>query len=115
MIRVVIESPFGHNPDGSKCTPEEYARNTVYLHRCIRDSLSREEAPYASHGLFPGALDDEDLGQRAWGIAAGIVWGQEANMTAVYDDYGITEGMKEGISSREGAIEFRSIGQNGPA
>lgn len=115
MKRVVIESPFGRNPDGSKCTPEEYARNERYLDRCIRDSLSRGEAPYASHGFFPkpGRLDDTDPEQRDLGIAAGLAWGAAAELCAVYIDHGETEGMTRGINrhvDRGIRLAFRRIG-----
>ncbi len=114
--RVVIESPFGRNEDGSKCTPEQYARNARYLDRCIRDSLSRNEAPYASHGFFPkeGRLDDTDLEQRKQGIEAGLAWAEAGELVAVYADHGVTEGMVEGIDRHKvNGIEFtyRYIGE----
>lgn len=115
MIRVVIESAFGRNVDGSRCTSAEYARNARYLDRCIRDSLERGEAPYASHGFFPapGRLDDTDLTQRAQGIATGQEWARVAALIAVYNDHGITEGMQSSLNLHEARgipIEFRSIG-----
>lgn len=108
-LRVVIESPFGRNVDGSKCTPAEYARNGRYLDRCIRHSLGLGEAPYASHGFFPkeGRLDDTNIEQRAQGIEAGLAWGEAAELIAVYADHGVTEGMMEGIARhRERGINF---------
>jgi len=71
-VRVVIESPYGTRPDGTRCTPAEVARNERYLDRCIRDSIDRGEAPYASHGFFtkPGRLDDTKPEQRRQGIEA---------------------------------------------
>lgn len=116
MRRVVIESAFGRNVDGSRCTPAEYARNERYLDRCIRDSLSRgDEAPYASHGFFPkqGRLDDTNLEHRRLGIAAGQAWGAAAELVAVYEDHGVTEGMLDSIACYAGLgikIEYRKIG-----
>lgn len=97
MKRVVIESPFGRNVDGSKCTPEQYARNTRYLKRCIADSLHRLESPYASHRFFPGVLDDTIAEERKLGIDAGLEWGACADFCVAYVDHGTTEGMQIGI------------------
>lgn len=113
--RVVIESPFGRNVDGSKCTSAEYERNGRYLDRCIRDSLSRDEAPYASHGFFPkpGRLDDTILEQRKQGIEAGQAWGAAGELIGVYIDHGITEGMTDSIGRYAAlgiAIDYRRIG-----
>lgn len=113
--RVVIESPFGRNVDGSKCTPAEYARNARYLDRCIRDSLSRGEWPYASHGFFPapGRLDDTIPEQREQGIAAGLGWAEAAGLCAAYLDHGETEGMTRGMArhvDRGIHLDFRRIG-----
>ena len=113
MRRVVIESPFGRNPDGSKCTPEEYERNRIYVLRCLKHSLDQREAPFASHALYPLVLDDTDKGDRDLGIRAGFAWGQSASRCVVYEDYGITEGMIKGISKWDHYnVERRSIGKN---
>lgn len=114
-IRTVIESPFGTRPDGTRCTPLEIARNERYLDRCIRDSIDRGEAPYASHGFFtkPGRLDDNKPEQRRQGIEAGLEWGAVAQRCAVYDDHDVTAGMAEGIArhrARGLEIEYRRIG-----
>lgn len=102
MKRVVIESPFAGDVE----------RNVAYLHAAIRDCLARGEAPYASHGFFPGALDDDVPEQRALGIEAGLVWGEVAELVAVYRDLGISAGMRLGIerhTERGIEIEYRSL------
>ena len=104
--RVLIESPYG----GGR--PEL----VTYLERAIADSLFRGEAPFASHRLYPGILDDTVPEQRRRGIEAGFAWGEVAHFVAVYDDYGITAGMQEGLrrwSWRGIRVESRAIGQNG--
>jgi hypothetical protein len=103
-VRVVIESPYGTRPDGTRCTPTEVARNERYLDRCIRDSINRGEAPYASHGFFtkPGRLDDTKPEQRRQGIEAGQAWGAVAAFVAVYADHGVTAGMAESIAKYAG-------------
>lgn len=92
MKRVLIESPYAG-------TPLEVARNIQYAKLCVHDSLARGEAPYASHLFFtqPGILDDTILYERRQGIEAGLAWGEAADLTAVYTDFGITLGMEEGI------------------
>lgn len=114
VIRVVVESPFGRNVDGSKCTPEEYARNTRYLNRALLDCLRRGESPYASHRFFPGLLDDTDPEERKLGIAAGMVWAGAAQLAAIYADHGVNESMNKAIKKHEEngiPVELRYIGQ----
>ena len=50
----VIESPF------SAPTIDELVRNIQYAMLAVRDSLSRGEAPYASHLFYTQMLDDND-------------------------------------------------------
>lgn len=90
---VVIESPFaGPNPETIK-------RNIIYARFCVRDSLLRGEYPIASHLLYTqeGILDDNIPHERALGIEAGLVWGAHADITAVYQDLGMSSGMYKGI------------------
>lgn len=63
----------------------------------MRDSLKRGEAPFASHRLYPGILDDDVPAERRLGIEAGLAWGQCADATVVYEDLGISPGMALGI------------------
>lgn len=93
MIKVIIESPYAGE------TVKETQQNVDYARACMRDSLMRGEAPFASHLLYtqPGVLDDNKPTERRMGIEAGLYWGQLANVTAVYVDRGITKGMRQGI------------------
>ena len=107
MRRVIIESPFAGDVE----------RNLRYLRACVRDCLSRGEAPFASHGFFPleagGPLDDADERDREWGIQAGFAWREAAEATVVYTDLGMSRGMEYGIShaNEHGrVVEYRSIG-----
>jgi hypothetical protein len=61
MRRVVIESPYAG----------DVGLNLLYLRACLADSLSRGEAPYASHAIYtqPGAPRQPSVGHRE-GIAA---------------------------------------------
>ena len=95
MRRVVIESPYA----GDEKT------NRAYLVDCLRDSLRRGEAPFASHGQYTEALDDGVPEDREHGIAAGHAWRRVAEATVVYTDLGVSRGMLAGIQAA------RTLGQ----
>jgi len=104
MPLVIIESPFAGDVD----TNIKFARD------CMRDSLSRGEAPLAPHLLYTQEkiLDDDNPEERNWGIEAGLAWGKHASKTAVYINLGITGGMEIGIQRaiEEGReIEYREL------
>jgi len=104
MILVILESPYSGDVEG----------NDLYLNACLADSLSRGEAPFASHGLYTrhGVLDDTNANERAKGIAAGFAWRRCADKTVVYVDKGISEGMKQGILHAvriRHKVEYRKI------
>jgi len=90
MIKVIIESPFAG----------DFTKNIAYARECMRDSLSRGEAPFASHLLYTqeGILDDTKIEERTQGIEAGLIWGKQADLTAVYTDLGLSKGMQQGIN-----------------
>ena len=105
MRRVIIESPFAGNLE----------RNIRYARICVRDALSRGEAPIASHLLYAqeGILRDEVPEERQWGIDAGLAWGAVADATVVYMDLGVSKGMDYGITHayRAGrSVERRWLG-----
>ena len=100
----LIESPYAG----------DVARNERYARACLADSLARGEAPFASHLLYtqPGVLDDTDPAERHQGIQSGLAWGANATLTAVYDDLGITGGMRQGIARAEAEgrpVEVRQL------
>jgi hypothetical protein len=101
---VLLESPWAG----------QHRRNTRYLLAAMRDSLSKGEAPFASHLFFAATmvLDDEKPEERAIGIAAGLAWGERAEATVVYCDLSVTAGMKMGISRATAAgrpVEYRTL------
>lgn len=105
---VVIESPY------RGATPEEVERNKRYLRACLRDSLLRGEAPFASHAMYAatGALDDDVPIERELGMVAGFRWAEVADFVAVYVDLGISDGMSRGLEdhrSRGAVVIERSI------
>jgi len=107
MIPVIVESPYAGN----------VKRNEAYARACLKDSLKRGEAPFASHLLYtqPGIFDDTVSKEREWGIRAGFAWLRGAERTVVYTDYSITPGMQYGIdhASEEGRpVEHRMLFKN---
>lgn len=105
MRLVILESPYAGDVEA----------NVAYARRCVRDSLSRGEAPIASHLLYTqtGILDDEAPAERALGIDAGLAWRAVAHASVVYIDRGISKGMHYGIQAACDAglpIELREIG-----
>lgn len=83
---VVLESPYAGDIE----------RNVDYARKAVKDSLSRGEAPIASHLLYTqdGILNDEIPEDRQAGIAAGLEWVFVADKHVFYVDYGYSEGMK---------------------
>lgn len=116
--RVLIESPF------KAASPEGEARNVRYVRACMRDSLLRGEAPFASHALYTleGVLKDGEPAERKLGMEAGWAYLEVCKVTAVYTDLGISDGMRAGIERAESpwtadrqarlpsAIVYRTLG-----
>lgn len=106
---VVIESPL------SSPTIEGWVRNKKFARACMRDSLARGEAPYASHLIYAqeGILDDDVAEERALGMYAGFVWGGVADYIVCYDDLGISSGMAAGLQKHRDVgkrVEVRNLG-----
>lgn len=99
---VIIESPYKGDRE----------LNTSYAKACMYDSLLRNEAPFLSHLLYTAVLDDSDPDSRNLGIQTGLQIGLRCDMTVVYLDLGISEGMQLGIDAARKAerpIEMRSL------
>lgn len=106
MIPVILESPFAADSPGGVDIHVGYAQ------RCMLHSLTLGEAPFLSHLLYTQVLEDSDKEQRTMGIQAGFAWRKAAHKTVVYTDYGISEGMQQGINHAIGIghlIEYRSL------
>jgi hypothetical protein len=106
MRRVIIESPYAAADDNG------VAANLAYARLCVRDSLSRGEAPFASHIIYTQCLRDNVELERTMAIRAGLCWGSAAEATIVYVDYGISRGMQIGIDDAKAArrpIEYRKL------
>lgn len=88
MRLVVVESPLAGDVE----------RNLAYLRLAMKHCLLQDEAPFASHDSYPRVLNDHLPGERALGMAAGFAWGDVAQLTAVYADFGVSGGMVAGIA-----------------
>lgn len=103
---VVLESPYAGDVEG----------NLAFARACLRDSILRGEAPFASHLLYtqPGVLDDGRPEERALGIDVGLEFLRAAERTVVYVDRGVSEGMRLGIAAAERLrrpVEYRTLVQ----
>ena len=102
---VRLESPYAGDVE----------RNVRYARACMRDSLMKGEAPFASHLLYtqPGVLDDDDPAERKLGIEAGLSAAWMFHKVVVYCDLGISPGMQQGIDQARAhhqQIVFRRLG-----
>lgn len=110
---VLIESPYAG----------DVGRNTEYAKMAMLDSISRGEAPIATHLLHTQVLDDNDQGMRQIGMDCGAAIARMVDGLAVYVDYGISRGMVErllqytdcGLGGEGVTLEFRTIGTDGGA
>lgn len=101
MKLVVIESPYAGL---------YLARNLRYAKRALRDSFSRNEAPYASHLLYPQVISEEN--ERRLALTAAQEFVKHADLLAVYTDNGISPGMEEAIrvaQENNVKIEYRRL------
>lgn len=101
---VVIESPYAGDV--------EY--NVKYARKCLKDSLSRGEAPFASHLLYTQVLDDLVPVEREQGINGQLSFLDLTKKTVVYNDRGISRGMQAAIdyaTSKGYSVEYRSLGK----
>ena len=104
MRLVILESPYAG----------DVHKNLQYARAAVRDSISRGEAPIASHLLYtqPGILKDDVEEERQWGIDAGLAWRHVSEATVVYTDLGISKGMQYGIDASKAAgkpVEYRFL------
>lgn len=90
MKLITIESPFKSNTNFSQEVHLEYLMRAI--HR-----TARHGAPFASHGFYPHFYDDKDKFERARGMMFGWEILGRSDQVFVFCDYGISDGMKQGI------------------
>lgn len=103
---VIVESPYYHTTRRGRLL----YRN--YLKACVEDSMARGEAPFASHAFYTQFLNDLDPKSRTIGMRLSRAFIMVCAFVAVYEDYGRSKGMLEGIRIAElyaKRIEFRRI------
>ena len=105
--RTVIESPY------AGANAPAIAANVAYLDRCYLDSLSRGEAPIASHGSrLVHVLNDSKPDERAIGLEAGTAWIPVADLVVFYVDRGMSNGMVAALElclQLGKSVEFRRL------
>lgn len=89
---VVIESPYA----STDCFSTD--QHLQYLRLAVQDSLSRGEAPFASHGFYTQYLNDNIFPERLAGILAGLDWGKHADLIALYCDMGVSDNMSNAVA-----------------
>lgn len=114
MRRVIVESPYAGSSRWRIVAFCQRMQNRKYARAAVRDSLSRGEAPIASHLLYTqrGILRDADPVERQWGIDAGLAWRAVAEASVVYTDRGISKGMAYGVEAAKSAgavVEYRTL------
>lgn len=108
-MRVMLESPFRADDVSI------FSRNRDYLSRCLKDSISRGESPFASHAIYPQVLDDSLATERKRGIEMGYDWMEVADAVVIYADYGFSEGMTKARNRAkrlQKMVAIRKIGRN---
>ena len=90
MKLVSIQSPYAGDPE----------RNTAYARRALTDSLSRDEAPFASHLLYTQVIDESSRGAA---LQCDHAFLAKCDLVAFYMDLGFSPGMH---LAHQKAIEF---------
>lgn len=83
-----------------------------YLKLCMQDSISRGEAPFASHAMYPFFLNDDRTEERELGIEMGMEYLVKAQAVVFYVDHGMSPGMLVALDRAleyKKRVEFRCI------
>jgi len=89
--RTILESPYSGNVE----------RHRLYAIQCLRDMLSRGEAPFASHLLYPKGFLGFSPEAREAGMKAAFSWTPVSEQVVAYIDLGLSHGMIRGIARAE--------------
>lgn len=88
---VIVESPYAGDID----------TNVAYARACLRDSILKGEAPFASHLLYTqeGVLRDEVHEERELGMGLGWHVARHSDYSVFYTDRGWSSGMVRGFAA----------------
>lgn len=104
----IIESPFAGD------SPVTISRHVRYARLAMADSISRGEAPLASHLLYTqdNILNDLIPEEREIGITCGYAWMSVAERVAIYTDFGHSPGMLLAVMAAKSLnlpVEYRQL------
>lgn len=88
-------------------------RNIKYAQMCLKDSLSRDEAPVMSSLLYSSVLNYRNDAQHDLALLANLSWLNVAHKVIVYIDYGISPRMTASINNaklKNIRVEYRRLG-----
>lgn len=96
------------------CSPYagDRERNDAYLKAAMLDSIGRNEAPFASHAIYPHFLNDAVHDEREVGLACEHAWLALAYKVVAYVDLGISSGMARAMALADATrieVERRAI------
>lgn len=95
---VMLESPYRGRNRWQRLLFERYRD------LCVRDSvLEHDEAPFASHRMYPGPLDEDVPEEREAGIYCGYAWWTVARKVVFYVDFGLSPGMESAVKRADAA------------
>lgn len=105
---VIIESPYASED------PSKLAQHIMYAKLCLKDSLSRGEAPMVSHLLYNLVINDRQVSEHDAALLSHLSWLAHADLVAVYSDYGVSPGMQASINQaniKAKKVEYRLLGK----
>jgi len=111
--RVFVASPFAGRGRTDAEREDDSDENIAYAIRCQGDAIARGESPYVPHLALTHSLDDSDPSGRERGLALALAMLAGCEVLAVYEDRGVSGGMRGEIAEAERLgipVEMRRIG-----
>lgn len=110
LTRVALEFPAEVRPrDKQPHKPSDRGRADDYARRCLADSLRRDESAFPLYTLWSEEWESDARDKYHEGLR---VWGDQAQIRAVYRDHGLDSrmvaGLRRAVANRQ-PIVFRSL------